>query len=825
MAFRRPRRAVAIFAVAAAWFGVLAAATPSRAFEIAQDRVVSPVPASWTPQILDGRVDVIRQIGSRIIAGGTFTQAQNAGGGTTYTRNKILAFNATSGVIDTRFNPTVNGEVTSIVQVPNSTDLIIGGSFTSVNGVMRQRLVRIDSTTGALVTGFTANATAIVNDMTLLGGNLIVGGNFQKINGVARGRLAMINAATGAVQAGLNLTATGQHTGGTTNVLKLDVSPDGTRLVIVGNFTAIAGQAREQIAMIDLTTNPATLADWQTNDFTGECNLSYATYMRDIEYSPDGSYFAIVTTGAGYYPTTLCDSTSRWEADATGGDLHPTWVDYTGGDSLTAVAVTGTAIYVGGHPRWMNDGIVGDVAVGGSVARSGIAALDPQNGMPLRWNPGRARGKGVFGFLATPAGLWIGHDTKTVAGSLHNRIAFFPIAGGTTVPIGQDATLPGTIYIAPPQTCTNVPDPYLYRVNTGGPQIAASDCGPDWAAEQDASSPYRNDGSNTAEWGSNGTPGSTVPTATPGGIFATERWDPGDPPEMQWSFPVPEGTHLQVRLYFMNQYSGTSQVGERVFDVSLDGTQVLSNYDIVADVGDQVGVMKSWDITSDGSVDISFGHVVENPLVNGIEIVDRDLLPGPQPAATPFLNSWTYDGSTFGSLATLHTPGTDWSRARGTFFLNGKLYAGWSNGRLYSWPFGGTTLGSRVDVLQQGNYVLGPGWISFADVSGMFWLDGRLYFTTAGDPNLHFRYFTPESELVGTNPSTVSGPGIDGLDWSDVHGITQASGEIYFADHDGNLHRVGLVAGSPDAGTLTTISGPGIDGRNWRANGLFVSNP
>ncbi len=40
--------------------------------------------------------------------------------------------------------------------------------------------------------------------------------------------------------------------------------------------------------------------------------------------------------------------------------------------------------------------------------------------------------------------------------------------------------------------------------------------------------------------------------------------------------------------------------------------------------------MKSWDITSDGSVDISLGHVVENPLVNGIEIVNRDLLPGPR---------------------------------------------------------------------------------------------------------------------------------------------------------------------------------------------------
>jgi hypothetical protein len=825
MTFQRRRRGLAalvIVATASAWFAVVA--PPGRAVQIAQDRVVSDVPAPWTPQILDGRVEVIRQIGNRILAGGTFTQAQNSGGGATFTRNRLIAFNATTGAIDTGFAPNVNGTVTSMVQVPGSTDLIIGGNFTSVNGVARQRLARINSTTGAVVTSFTATASAIVQDMTLVGSNIVVGGNFQQVSGVARSRLAMISATTGALQPSLNLSIAGLHTGGVTHVNELDVSPDGTRLLIVGNFTTVAGQPREQIAMIDLTTNPASLTDWQTNDFIGQCHPNYATYMRDVEYSPDGTYFVIVTTGAGFYPTTLCDTASRWEANATGPDQHPTWADYTGGDSLTAVAVTGTAIYVGGHPRWMNNGIVGDFAVGGAVVREGIAALDPQNGMPLRWNPGRARGQGVFGFLATPAGLWIGHDTNSVGGATHRRIAFFPLAGGSVVPIGQDATLPGTVFAAPPQACSNEPNPYLYRVNAGGPPVAASDCGPDWAGDQDFSSPYRNDGSNTADWGSNGSMGPSLPVTTPGAIFATERWDPGDPPEMHWSFPVPAGTALQIRLYFTNQYGGTSQVGQRVFDVTLDGTEVLSDYDIVADVGDQTAVMKSWNVTSDGAVDIEFGHVVENPLVNGIEVVDRNLLPGPQPIPAPFLRRSAYDGTAFGPTTTLNTPGTDWSQARGTFFLNGTLYAGWSNGRLYGWTFDGSALGDQEDVLEQGDYVLGPDWISFADVSGMFWLDGRLYLTRVGDPNLSYRFFTPESELVGTNTAVVSGPGIDGLDWSDVRGMTYASGRIYVVDGVGNLRRIAVNGGVPDPATLTTVSGPAIDGRDWRSNGLFVTS-
>ena len=82
---------------------------------------------------------------------------------------------------------------------------------------------------------------------------------------------------------------------------------------------------------------------------------------------------------------------------------------------------------------------------------------------------------------------------------------------------------------------------------------------------------------------------------------------------------MPAGTNLQVRLYFINQYPGTAGVGQRVFDVAVED-QVLNDYDIVADVGDRVGTMKNFNVTSDGNVNIDLSHVVENPLVNGIEI-------------------------------------------------------------------------------------------------------------------------------------------------------------------------------------------------------------
>ena len=110
----------------------------------------------------------------------------------------------------------------------------------------------------------------------------------------------------------------------------------------------------------------------------------------------------VVATG-GPASGSLCDTAARWETNGSGTAVQPTWVDYTGGDTLLSVAVTGAAVYVGGHERWLNNRHGSRLGQAGAVPRPGLAALDPANGMPFSWNPGRnPRGAGAYAVYATP---------------------------------------------------------------------------------------------------------------------------------------------------------------------------------------------------------------------------------------------------------------------------------------------------------------------------------------------------------------------------------------------------------------------------------------
>lgn len=451
---KRTPRSFAVSVVSAVMvmtFVQSAAADPS----VFHDRLLVSNPTNGTPRILDGGrgdgVKAFAQIGNTMYVGGEFTQVSESSG-PTITRNHIFSFDVNTGAISNSFVPQLNGKVESIQPAPDGLSVFVGGYFTTVNGQNAKRIAKISTSNGQLVGGWTANVTtgSRVMDMSISGNRLFIGGEFSKVNTQTRTNLAALDVNSGALDGSVNLTFDGVQSGTRRRIQRMDISPDGDTIVAIGNFATVNGLDRRQVVVINVGSNPASVANWQTDRYKNSCSSTFDTYMRDVDIDPSGTYFVIATTGAFFGGATsgvLCDTVTRWELNQSGSGLQPNWIDYSGGDSIWSVLSTGHAIYMGGHNRWMNNAFAGDSAGPGSVPRVGTAALDPLNGLPLDWTATREpRREGVFKLLATSTGVWWGSDSCCIAGERHERLAHLPVAGGTVVPPPSVFHLPDELW-------------------------------------------------------------------------------------------------------------------------------------------------------------------------------------------------------------------------------------------------------------------------------------------------------------------------------------------------------------------------------------------
>jgi hypothetical protein len=403
----------------------LVGATPAYADQ-AHPAVVSANPVDFTPHVTNGTVWSIAVVGDTVVVGGSFTQVTNAAKTQTYARRNIFAYGLNDGAIRP-FAPAVDGAVYALSAGASNT-VYIGGSFKTVGGVPQRGLARVGLSNGQRISTFNAKINwGDVRQLIARGSRLYVGGTFSAINGTTRVALARVSPTSGAVDTAFDakLSAPGLDR---TRVEHFDLSPDGTRLIAIGALLKSGTAARTQIAMFDTSGTTAKLADWYTDAYKPECMKGFDTYLRQVKFSPDGRYFVVAATGRASSPTKLCDSAARFETGGTGRH-NPTWVQRTGGDSLYAVAVTGAAVYLGGHQRYL-DNPYGSDAKGpgaGAVSRTGIGAVSPTTGKALSWNPTRTRGVGVRAFVATPKGLLVGSDTDQLGKEYHGRIGMFPL--------------------------------------------------------------------------------------------------------------------------------------------------------------------------------------------------------------------------------------------------------------------------------------------------------------------------------------------------------------------------------------------------------------
>ncbi|MBX2824359.1 MAG: hypothetical protein KTR33_06490 [Gammaproteobacteria bacterium] len=130
----------------------------------------------------------------KILIGGSFTVLQDTSFDL-YNYVRIARMNA-DGTIDTTFDPGTgaNNRVRAISRQPDG-KILIAGEFTSVNGVSRNRIARLN-TDGSLDLTFdpgTGANNAIFDMLLLPDGDILIGGSFTTYNSTSREYLARLN--------------------------------------------------------------------------------------------------------------------------------------------------------------------------------------------------------------------------------------------------------------------------------------------------------------------------------------------------------------------------------------------------------------------------------------------------------------------------------------------------------------------------------------------------------------------------------------------------------------------------------------------------------
>lgn len=195
--------------------------------------------AAWSRTSISGSADcAVLQADGRLVLGGTFTSVAGI------TRNRIARLNA-DGTLDASYNPNADGSVRALCNHPDGS-LWVAGAFVNIGGNTRPGLARL-AADGSVDLSFTPNpgfASGYTTITLLLGqpdGRVLVGGDLSSFAGQACGKMARL-LADGTLDPTFNR--------------NLDAWPgcatlqaDG-KVIISGGFTSVMGVPRNRIARL-----------------------------------------------------------------------------------------------------------------------------------------------------------------------------------------------------------------------------------------------------------------------------------------------------------------------------------------------------------------------------------------------------------------------------------------------------------------------------------------------------------------------------------------------------------------------------------------------
>lgn len=183
---------------------------------------------------------VIALPGDKVLIGGDFTSYNGIA------RAGLAQLNS-DGTLDTSFDPgtgVVGGPVFAMVRMDDG-KLMIGGGFSDYNGTPRARIARVNSD-GSLDTSFDpgSGGNAPVRTLVVLAnGKVLVGGEFTEMQGATAGRIARLNS-NGELDSSFAI-----GTGADNTVFAISVLSDG-KLAVGGSFSEFSGVSRSHLVRL-----------------------------------------------------------------------------------------------------------------------------------------------------------------------------------------------------------------------------------------------------------------------------------------------------------------------------------------------------------------------------------------------------------------------------------------------------------------------------------------------------------------------------------------------------------------------------------------------
>jgi uncharacterized delta-60 repeat protein len=330
----------------------------------------------------------------KIIVGGIFITVNSA------IRGNIARLNS-DGTTDYTFMNGMAGADAAVYAVAVQPDgkVLIGGSFTNVNGVPQNHIARLNAD-GSLDTAFLNGETGLDKDVYAIvvqpDGKILIGGAFFHVNGVGLGPIARLDA-DGSMDGSFQPRTC-------CNVYSVALQSDGN-ILIGGDFNSINTSTRQSVARLDTYGNV---------DLTFQNGLAGGAYsVRTVDIQPDGK----VLIGGDFVITGSRSRLARINADGT---LDAGFTSKGADNTVYSIAVQSSGkILVGG--------IFNNIS---AVTKRAIAQLNQDGSADTN-----------FQAVISPAGYHPGSDVYAISiesdGKAFIAGAFETLDGSSTPSIGK----------------------------------------------------------------------------------------------------------------------------------------------------------------------------------------------------------------------------------------------------------------------------------------------------------------------------------------------------------------------------------------------------